>query len=264
MIELINPSAYSRTEVVNITVNSQHVKFIPSKDNKISKAQILTKFEFDEYTGYISEFSKEFYLYFEVTLLPFSFTRIAYTEIQFEIDCNKEWVELSSLKSTTSLNEMTISNEHYKIELEQNELISRIYSKSTKSYFNIPTGVFSYSGRKWETFSGLYIFSPAAEGFNHELKIVNCYIQEGLLLSVIETMYSILGTKTYLIHQIIIYKSSDEIINQAVRSSYSIRSYDVKEFAIRTKVSEFRNKFTEIFMDNSMVSISRFILYRGL
>ena len=256
IIELLNPTGYSRTEVVNVTVNSQYIKILPNKNYKINKTQILIKFEYDEFTGFVNENSKEYYLYFEINLPSFSFTKVYFTEFPFKSDWKDEWVEVSNIKSSNIIKEMVISNGFYKVELDSNEVISRIYLKESNSYISIPTGVYSYPGRKWETFSGIYIFSPAEEASHHDVQIIQSHVQVGSLLSVIETIYSISGTRTFLVHQLILYNSSDKIINQGIRSSYSIRSYDIREFAIRTKLSEFSKYSTEIFIDNSMVSIN--------
>lgn len=150
--------------------------------------------------------------------------------------------------------DLVIENEHIEVQIHDKELLSEITNKVTGEKTKMPTSMYTYPTQSGQTLSGLYVFNPKQDADHRELDRYFRFRQTGPLMTVVFSIYKMMGTSTCVCQQVGINTLSDPILAQSVEVVTKIRNDDTIEITMRSELKDFDANKTEIYIDNSISS----------
>ena len=259
LLTIFNPSGYERIELANFTTTTPYIKLYDSYGEIVRDSEVYLEY-LAQYTSVsINSNYKDYIVVFQVKIPPFAMMKYYYVEMDNNSTWNNEWVQITSLIDTKSLNKAaTISNDFVEVIVKPNEMISEFHDKVSGINITIPTEIYTYSGRAGSTYSGLYIFNPLHDATKPALELTNRYFQTGRLVSIIHSFYKLNGANALICQSITINTCKNEILQRSVRVTTKMNSVEYYEFTMRTNLTNsFDEISTEIYVDNSAHSVKR-------
>ena len=211
------------------------------------------------YIEYLAQFTgkspnptvKNYIVAFEVNVPPLSMSKFFYKEINRESDCKGKCVKVMQTENPNGDADMTIQNEHVRVNIKRGEMISSYSDKWSGIEINLPTTMYTYPGTSGQTTSGLYIFNPIKDPTKRDLKLTQRYIQKGNLLSIVHSFYSLKGTNVNVAQSITVNRCSNLSIQRSVRVTTKMNTQDYFEYTMRSDISNtFPEETTLMYVDN--------------
>jgi len=166
-IVMYNPSFYTRNEIINITLPSEHWSFIEALH---PDAEIMDSYKLNK--EFFSQDKTEFILWMKVSLKPFAYEKVTIEKHDDHERCQSggkciERVQIQHLGIPST--DLTVSNTLTEAKLGLNSLeIKQITDRESGQVLEVNEALYKYDGK--DTKSCIYLFKPTSAAVKIHLR----------------------------------------------------------------------------------------------
>ena len=204
-----------------------------------SKSQVIKRITYDLTKKAPKQVKANWEVWVEIRAGPFS-------EVEVEIiegACGDECVEVATLITTTEEVEERLSNGHVEVVVHPGEVISSI--QEGDRLMAVPTTLWTYTGEKPWTFSGLYVFNPKKFASKQDLLLVERVVQTGPYFDLMDTAYAVVNESFGLHYTISLFSSSCDTVNSGVNTVAKTYLPTFREVTLRTALPQKFDTYTD-------------------